>query len=197
MRKTLLVLAAIAGIAAPALAGTSPGPRPQTEPPRSSRPNLVFIMAGQLRYQSCGFAGDSRARTPQLDALAKQGVVFRNAVCGHPVCAAYRASLFTGKYTTSTGMVINELRLNTNHVFLAQVLTRHGFTGPRNASLPACGTGPEHPTSNARTCMNPGKAAIWHRQKAESRNGGERPRKAISSQVQARCKPCAWEEIGR
>ena len=49
-------------------------------------------------------------------------MVFRNAVSGHPVCAAYRASLFTGKYTTSTGMVINELRLNTNHVFLAQVL---------------------------------------------------------------------------
>jgi arylsulfatase A-like enzyme len=36
---------------------------------------------------------------PQLDALAKQGVVFRNAVSGHPVCAAFRASLFTGKYT--------------------------------------------------------------------------------------------------
>ena len=122
MRNTLLVLAAIACIAAPALAATSPGPSPQADPPRTSRPNLVFIIADQLRYQSCGFAGDSRARTPQLDALAKQGVVFRNAVSGHPVCAAYRASLFTGKYTTSTGMVINELRLNTNHVFLAQVL---------------------------------------------------------------------------
>ena len=73
---------------------------------------MVFILADQLRYQSCGFAGDARARTPQLDALAKQGVVFRNAVSGHPVCAAYRASLFTGKYTTSTGMVINELRMN-------------------------------------------------------------------------------------
>ena len=100
---------------------------PQAAPAQNRQPNLIFVLADQLRYQSCGFAGDPRARTPNLDTLAKQGVVFRNAVSGHPVCAAYRASLFTGKYTTSTGMVINELRMNTNHVFLAQVLTRHGY----------------------------------------------------------------------
>jgi arylsulfatase A-like enzyme len=109
------------------LAETSARPIPPAAPPRKAKPNLVFILADQLRYQSCGFAGDARAKTPRLDALAKQGVVFCNAVSGHPVCAAYRASLLTGKYTTSTGMVINELRMNTNHVFLAQVLTRHGY----------------------------------------------------------------------
>jgi arylsulfatase A-like enzyme len=118
MRNIWLRVALLACIAAPALAEASAPP---------AHPNVVFIIADQLRYQSCGFAGDSRARTPQLDALARQGVVFRNAVSSHPVCAAFRASLFTGKYTTSTGMVINELRLNTNHVFLAQVLTRQGY----------------------------------------------------------------------
>jgi arylsulfatase A-like enzyme len=96
-------------------------------PPPASKPNLIFVLADELRYQSCGFAGDTNAHTPHLDALARQGVTFRNAVSGHPVCAAYRASLFTGKYTTSTGMVINELRMNTNHQFLAQVLTRAGY----------------------------------------------------------------------
>jgi arylsulfatase A-like enzyme len=119
MRNFLFALFVFVLLAAPAWARASS--------PTATSPNLVFIIADQLRYQSCGFAGDSRARTPQLDALAKQGVVFRNAVSGHPVCAAFRASLFTGQYTTSTGMVINELRLNTNHVFLAQVLTRHGY----------------------------------------------------------------------
>jgi len=94
---------------------------------QSTKPNLIFVLADQLRYQSCGYAGDKNARTPRLDALAKEGISFRNAVSGHPVCAAYRASLFTGKYTTSTGMVINELRMNTNHQFFAQVLTRQGY----------------------------------------------------------------------
>lgn len=127
MRNALLVLGAIVGVAASAYAWASEQSVSRTIPAGGAKPNVVFIIADQLRYQSCGFAGDARARTPQLDALAKQGVVFRNAVSGHPVCAAFRASLFTGKYTTSTGMVINELRMNTNHVFLAQVLDRAGY----------------------------------------------------------------------
>lgn len=44
-----------------------------------------------------------------------------------PVCAAYRASLLTGKYTTSTGMVINELRIQTTHDCFGHVLTRGGY----------------------------------------------------------------------
>ena len=79
------------------------------------RPNIVFVLADQLRRQSCGYAGDTRARTPNIDLLAAEGVSFTNAVSSMPVCSAYRASLFTGKYVTSTGMVINELRLNPEH----------------------------------------------------------------------------------
>lgn len=92
-------------------------PAGETRPQPSSarRPNLVFVFADQLRYQSCGYAGDPDARTPNMDTLASQSVNFVNAISGHPVCAPYRASLFTGKYTTSTGMVINELRMNPNH----------------------------------------------------------------------------------
>ena len=74
------------------------------------RPNLLFIFADQLGYQRCGYAGDKKARTPNIDKLAANAANFQNAVSNMPVCSAYRASLFTGKYTTSTGMVINELR---------------------------------------------------------------------------------------
>jgi len=91
------------------------------------QPNLVFFLADQLRYQSCGHAGDPRARTPNINAFAGEGADFRQAISGHPVCAAYRASLFTGKYTTSTGMVINELRINPNHECIGHVLTRAGY----------------------------------------------------------------------
>jgi arylsulfatase A-like enzyme len=120
-------MAVLAGSIVFALAEAWAGSAPEPAADLKSHPNLLFIIADQLRYQSCGFAGDVRAQTPQLDALARQGVIFRNAVSGHPVCAAFRASLFTGKYATSTGMVINELRMNTNHVFLAQVLDGHGY----------------------------------------------------------------------
>ena len=46
-------------------------------------PNLVYVFADQLRYQSCSYAGDERARTPSLDALTRQGVSFCNTMY-HP-----------------------------------------------------------------------------------------------------------------
>ena len=69
------------------------------------------------------------ARTPNIDALAAQGADFRQCVSSMPVCSAYRASLFTGKYTSSTGMVINEIRLNPDHHrrCLGHVLTEGGY----------------------------------------------------------------------
>lgn len=91
------------------------------------RPNLLYVLADQLRYQSLGYSGDARARTPCIDAFARQGVSFTNAVSSTPVCAAYRASLFTGKHTTSTGMVINELRMSPRHRCLGHVVTEAGY----------------------------------------------------------------------
>lgn len=90
-------------------------------------PNLIFVCADQLRRMSCGFAGDTRARTPNMDRFAASAVDFRQAVSCYPVCAAYRASFLTGKYPSSTGMVINELRMNPNHETIAHVLSKAGY----------------------------------------------------------------------
>ena len=94
---------------------------------KGRKPNLVYVFADQLRYQSCGFAGDERAKTPNIDKLATEGANFCNAVSGSPMCAPYRASLFTGKYASSTGMAINELRINPNHHCIGHVLHRNGY----------------------------------------------------------------------
>jgi arylsulfatase A-like enzyme len=89
--------------------------------------NLIYIFADQLRYQSLGYTGDKNAITPNIDALCNESVDLCQAVSGHPVCAPYRASLFTGKYTTSTGMVINEIRMNPNHKTFAHVLNENSY----------------------------------------------------------------------
>ena len=113
----------LAGSAAAAagLAGQAAGAKP------AGRPNLIYVFADQLRYASCGYAGDEHARTPHIDRLAAQGVSFCNAVSNSPVCSAHRASLLTGKYTTTHGMVINELRLSPAHECFGHVLTRGGY----------------------------------------------------------------------
>jgi arylsulfatase A-like enzyme len=93
----------------------------------SSKPNLVFFLVDQLRLQSCGYGGDRLAKTPNIDWLAHNGMSFINAVSSDPVCGPYRASLMTGKYPSTTGMVINEMRANPNHTCLGHVLTRSGY----------------------------------------------------------------------
>ena len=89
--------------------------------------NLIYVFADQLRRFSCGYAGDEFARTPNIDRLARESLDVRNAAPSTPVCAPYRASLLTGKYQSSTGMVINELRLSPEHECFGHVLTRNGY----------------------------------------------------------------------
>jgi hypothetical protein len=54
-------------------------------------PNLIYLFADQLRYQSRGFAGDAKAQTPNMEQLAAESVNFINATSSHPMCAPYRA----------------------------------------------------------------------------------------------------------
>jgi arylsulfatase A-like enzyme len=91
------------------------------------KPNLVYIFADQLGLCHCGYGGDEHARTPNIDRLAGESFSFRDAIASTPVCAPYRATLMTGKYQSSTGMVINELRLSPNHECFGHALTRAGY----------------------------------------------------------------------
>lgn len=94
---------------------------------KNDSPNVIILIADQLRYQSVGYSGDKKAMTPNIDRLAAQGMNFRQFVANTPVCSAFRASLLTGKYASSTGVVVNELRLNPNHDTLAHVLKARGY----------------------------------------------------------------------
>jgi arylsulfatase A-like enzyme len=109
---------AFLGEAAAGIAAAQGRPRPV---------NLIYVFADQLRRFSCGYAGDPFADTPNIDRLAKQSLDLRNATSSTPVCAPYRASLLTGKYQSSTGMVINELRLSPEHECFGHALTRNGY----------------------------------------------------------------------
>ena len=95
---------------------------------KSSKPNIIIVIADQLRYQSVGYAGDRKAITPHIDRLATESINFSNYVVSTPVCSATRATLWTGKYASSTGVVVNELRVNPNHDSIAHVLNDDGYT---------------------------------------------------------------------
>ncbi len=110
----------------PPLAGCSNTQRLATK--RATRkPNLVFIFADQWRAQATGYAGNKDVRTPNLDRLATESVNFSNAVSGCPVCSPYRASLMTGRYPLTHGVFLNDVRLNTEAVSIAEAYNEAGY----------------------------------------------------------------------
>ena len=72
---------------------------PSDSSPLKGAPNVLLIMSDQHRRSCMGVAGDSVAKTPNLDRLAKQSVRFTNVYCTNPVCAPSRASMLTGLYS--------------------------------------------------------------------------------------------------
>ncbi|NIP95796.1 MAG: sulfatase-like hydrolase/transferase, partial [Akkermansiaceae bacterium] len=70
-------------------------------------PNLLVIVTDNQPWWAMGCTGNEIISTPQLDRLAREGVRFRNAFVTTPVCAASRASLFTGLYRGRHGFTFN------------------------------------------------------------------------------------------
>lgn len=71
---------------------------------REEKTNVVFILADDLGYMDLGCYGSSFYETPNLDALAKDGMRFTRAYAAAPVCSPTRASILTGKYPLRTGI---------------------------------------------------------------------------------------------
>lgn len=63
-----------------------------------TRPNIVFFLTDDQRFDVMGCAGHPVVKTPTMDRLARQGVYFRNAFVTTSICAASRASILTGLY---------------------------------------------------------------------------------------------------
>ena len=73
----------------------------------SSRPNILFIQTDQHMAATLGCYGSTICRTPHIDALARDGLLFTNAYASSPVCAPARASLHTGYYPSKHGITTN------------------------------------------------------------------------------------------
>jgi len=66
-----------------------------------NRPNFLFILTDQQRFDALGVSGNRYVRTPNLDRLARNGVYFTNCYVAQAVCSPSRASIFSGLFPTS------------------------------------------------------------------------------------------------
>ena len=91
------------------------------------RPNILFLMADQLAPSALPAYGNRVTRTPNLDALAAEGVVFESAYCNSPLCAPSRASLLTGLLPSRLGTYDNGAEFCASFPTLAHHLRAAGY----------------------------------------------------------------------
>ena len=94
----------------------------------SRRPNILWIVTTQWRASACGYAGDSNACTPALDALAAQSVNYAQAVTPHPFGPFARAALLTGVPSPANGVVDYFDALPGSARTIAHDISEHGYT---------------------------------------------------------------------
>ncbi|WP_309386467.1 sulfatase family protein [Cerasicoccus frondis] len=73
----------------------------------NDRPNIVFMMADQLRWDFLGYAGADFLQTPNIDRLASESTCYTRAYSQHPLCVPARAALITSMHGLTTGVLTN------------------------------------------------------------------------------------------
>lgn len=81
----------------------------------NSRPNIVFILVDDLRWDELGIAGHPYLKTPNIDRLGREGAFFPNAFMTTPLCSPSRAGFLTGQYPHTHGIIVNVDRSAASH----------------------------------------------------------------------------------
>ncbi len=99
----------------------------QADEQKQVHPNVIYILTDQWRASAFGYSGNDIVQTPRLDSLSREAINFKNAVSSMPVSTPYRASLMTGRYSTTTGMFINDLYLPSEELCMAEIYNEAGY----------------------------------------------------------------------
>lgn len=124
MKKYLTAVAAITLMIFAAFCLAQTGQRQPT------RPNIVFILIDDLRWDELSMAGHPFIKTPHIDRIAREGARFRNAFMTTPLCSPSRASFLTGQYAHTHGITDNVDRSDASHqlVTFPRLLHDSGYT---------------------------------------------------------------------
>jgi arylsulfatase len=91
------------------------------------KPNIVMIMTDQQGCHMLGCYGNRAIKTPNIDKLAKNGIMMTNNYIQNPVCMPSRASIFAGRYPSACGMTTNGTPMQENEITLPNALAMGGY----------------------------------------------------------------------
>ena len=93
----------------------------------TERPNILFIMSDDHAYQAISAYSDKLLKTPNIDRIADEGILFTNACVTNSICAPSRATILTGKHTHINGKVDNRMPFDTTQVTFPQLFQQAGY----------------------------------------------------------------------
>lgn len=91
------------------------------------QPNIIFIMSDDHAYQAISAYSDWLIQTPNIDRLAKEGILFSNACVTNSICAPSRAVILTGKHSHLNGKIDNEFPFDTTNITFPQLFQQAGY----------------------------------------------------------------------
>ena len=92
-----------------------------------TKPNVLWIFSDQHRAVALSCYGDPNVDTPHLDRLAAEGMRFTNAYANTPICAPFRAGLYTGQYITTHQVISLHRPLLSPHPILPEIMQANGY----------------------------------------------------------------------
>ncbi len=91
------------------------------------RPNIIFIMTDDHASHALSCYGSKINKTPNLDRLAKGGMLFKNSFCTNSICAPCRAVILTGKYSHINGVIDNRKKFDGTQQTFPKLLQKVGY----------------------------------------------------------------------
>lgn len=103
------------------------GQPPKKEAQKSKRPNIIFILSDDHAFQAISAYGGKLVQTPNIDRIAREGAIFRNALVGNSICGPSRATLLTGKYSHMNGYKLNEEKFDVSQQLFPRILQQNNY----------------------------------------------------------------------
>ena len=95
--------------------------------PEPKKPNIIFIMSDDHAYQAISAYSNKLIKTPNIDRIAEEGILFTNASVTNSICAPSRATILTGKHTHIHGKIDNNFPFDTTNVTFPQIFQEAGY----------------------------------------------------------------------
>ncbi len=93
----------------------------------AAKPHIIFVMADDMGWGQTGYRGHPVLKTPNLDAMAANGLRFERFYAGNPVCSPTRATVLTGRTNDRTGVLTHGYALRLQEKTIAQALKSEGY----------------------------------------------------------------------